>query len=185
MAAIRCSIPASDKTLPFPPSSASQTSFSLPIPGYTEGEEDEGPTNSPPRLLSLLISSLQVSLDASYTAPRLSSASSHSYANQPEASTSSKYLVPATSERDAAYRNVALQQDSNTGEVTQVFNTFWNGNKIPQTAPTMSASKSEKRKAEGVEEHISGGDIWYTESKGVGMWVTEWRCKLPISECPN
>lgn len=180
MAAIRCSIPSSDKTLPFPSSLASRTSFSLPISAYREEGEEEGSIDSPPSLLSLLISSLQVSLDASYTAPRLSNPSSHTYANQSEASTSNQFLVPATSERDAAYRNVPLQQDSNTGEVTQVFNTFWSGNKIPRST---SADKVEVAEAGSIEEHKNGGDIWYTESNGVGMWITEWRCKLPISEC--
>jgi hypothetical protein len=92
-------------------------------------------------------------------------------------------LIPATSEKDAAYRNVPLQQDtnSNTGEVTSVFNTFWSGHQIPKKNCMVGVKKAVED-GEGEERQRNGGDIWYVESRGVGMWVTEWRCKLPISE---
>lgn len=46
--------------------------------------------------------------------------------------------------------------------------------------PTLGNSGWQEQEQQGPK---SGGEVYYVESKGVGKWVTEWRCKLPISEC--
>jgi hypothetical protein len=189
VAAIRLSIPASEKTLPYPSSESSKT-FPLPLETSVY-EDDVDPSEAPPKLLLLLISALQISLECSYTAPRLGNSAAGTSTNQPEASTSSSnVLIPATHERDAAYQDVPLQRSSNNGEVTQMFTTSWKGIKIPnEIVDKNAAAASERERKQALDMMVeedapkNGGEIWYAEGKGEAKWVTEWRCRLPISEC--
>ncbi|UZJ56825.1 hypothetical protein CBS101457_006145 [Exobasidium rhododendri] len=179
--AIRLIIPASEKTLPYP-SATSKSSFSLPLDSTSEDRDDEDSNAAPPRLLSLLISSLQVSLDCSYTAPRLGILAGTA-THQTDASTSNNYLIPTTLERDAAYQSVPLQGNSSNGEVTQMFTNSWNGNATPSEPVEKKGGKvdARKRKVSHNERTVkNGGEIWYKEDKGEAKWITEWRCKLPI-----
>ena len=179
--AVRLCIPASDKTLP-PPLDDSQTTFLLPLADVAQDDDDDDEelAKAPPRLLSLLVSALQISLEASYVAPRLRTLSSSTTPGQADASTSSNYLIPATLERDAAYQNVPLQRNSNNGEVTPMFAASWNGSKVPKEAGEGDTGRAD---AQEEKEARNGGEMWYRQEKGQGEWVTEWRCKMPISEC--
>jgi hypothetical protein len=159
-----------------------------------DDNDDDEAAEVPPKLLSLFVSALQISLDSSYTAPRLSQPPPSAYSSstatpgQSEASTSSNFLIPSTHEKDAAYQSISLQRHSNNnGEVTQMFSSSWNGSRIPDEKPQQSIAKVPKMakkssSADEEEELKNGGEIWYAEERGEGKWVVEWRCKLPIGE---
>jgi len=68
-----------------------------------------------------------------------------------------------------------------------MFTTSWNGSRVPNEAAEKEVAKASRlarnTSIEKEEDAVKGGgEVWYVEGKGEGKWVTEWRCKLPISE---
>lgn len=188
---IRLSVPASDQTIQAPPSTGYAEVYSLPIDARTQAEavdeDDETLTHDPPELLLLLLASMQIFLDASYTAPRLSdppSSINARVAGSDDISLLSNHVAPASDRTDAAYQIIALQVASSTGETTRMYSNTWNALEVPLEVETGEISKASTEKSDEVSILIkNGGEITYAaKSKGAGDWVVDWRCKLPISE---
>lgn len=210
LASIQLSLPASTNKLPAP-ANGLRPIFALPLPAKPkktsaeeEEEEEEGLNEpedlvgaAPPRLLSLLVSSLHVSLDASYIAPRLEDATASS--QQSQWGGYSTIPIPSTDTKDASYQ-APLASTSYQQDVTPMYATSWAGDQVPPPPKPESQKSRKQRKsqrarrrtitasdAHDVEsgEHAAqerGAEIRLVVQGNEKHWVVEWRCEVPVGE---